>query len=108
MRVAHLTGQRRVHVFKVGGSNFLLWGITASLQKKIERYTQFGAVCYHLPTKKLRKKLGPVQIWGVRTPFTPSGCAHCMGPAPPRHGIWHGASRKLNAARTVEKRAALM
>jgi len=36
--------RRRNHVFKVGGSNFLVCGITALLQtKKLERYTQFVA-----------------------------------------------------------------
>jgi len=94
MRVAHPTGQRRVHVFKVGGSNFLLWGITASLQKKLERYTQFGGVCYP-PPKSYVKSWGPSKFGGFGPPFTLSGCAHCMGPAPPRHGIWHGPPASL-------------
>jgi len=66
--------QGRNHVVKVGGSSFLVWGITALLQKKIERYTQFGAVCYpqQTPTKKLRKKSGAVQFFrGVRIPPAP-------------------------------------
>jgi len=45
------------YVFKVGRIQFL-----ALLQKNLERYTQFGAVCYPQsppdPTRKLRKKLG--------------------------------------------------
>ena len=48
------------------GSNFLVRGITALLQKKnLERYPQFGAVRYQhqTPTKKLRKS------WGVRRNF---------------------------------------
>jgi len=43
-------------------------------RKKLERYTQFGAVCYpqQTPTKKLRKKSGAVQFFrGVRIPPAP-------------------------------------
>jgi len=69
--------------FQSWGSNFLVWGITALLQKKLERYTQFGAVCYshQTPTKKLLKKLGvvrPIFIAGVPDSPTPIGCAHAL------------------------------
>jgi len=67
-------------VFSGGAARFQSWdvqflgpGSTALLQK-IERYTQFGAVCYP-PPKKLRKKLGvrPVFFfWGGGDPSTPS------------------------------------
>jgi len=46
---------------KLRGSNFLVSGITASLQEIfLERYSQFGAVFYphQTPTKELRKKFG--------------------------------------------------
>jgi len=36
----------RNHVFKVGGSVSLVYGITTLLQKKLDRSTQFGAVGY--------------------------------------------------------------
>jgi len=44
----------------------LVCGITALLQKKIERYTELGAVCYphQTPTKKLRKSSGGPSIFG--------------------------------------------
>jgi len=50
------------------------FGVTTNLQKKIDRSTQFGAVGYHNHTlfiKKLRKKLGSIQILGSPVPFDP-------------------------------------
>ena len=60
---------------KLGGS--ISWSVVLlpSPDKNLERYTQFGAVCYPTrpPTKKLSKKLGVSPIFvclgrGVRTP----------------------------------------
>jgi len=51
----------RNHVFKVGGSNSLVYGITTVLQKKIDRSTQFGAVGYLIT---LYSSKSYVQSWG--------------------------------------------
>jgi len=64
------------NTFSKLGVQFLVLGITALLQdRNLERYTQFGAVCYphQTHTKKLRKKLGSQsKFWGS---WLPSGCA---------------------------------
>ena len=55
-------------------STFLVWGTTALLQKFfLERYTQFGAVCYphQTPTKRLCKKLGVRPNSGGSVPADP-------------------------------------
>ena len=93
--------------FQSWGVQFLALGYYCLSPEKIRKvYPVWRSLLP--PTKKLRKKLGPIQIWGVRTPLYPKWLRPLYGARSPRHGIWHGASRKLNPARTVEKRAALM
>ena len=71
--------QGRNHVFKVGGP--IPWSrvLLSFYRKKLDRFTQFGAVGYIITlysSKSYVKSWGSVQIWGVRTSPTPSGCAH--------------------------------
>jgi len=72
--------QGRNHVYRVGSP--LSWsGVLLPFSRNffLERYTQFGAVCYphQTPTKRLCKKLGVrPNSGGVRTSRPPSGCVH--------------------------------
>ena len=71
----------RNHVFKVGGSNFSVWGITALLRKKIKKGIRSLAQTHQTPTKKLHKKSGVHPNFGGPEPLprtslllpTPSG-----------------------------------
>jgi len=59
------------HVFKVGGSSSLVYGITTFLQKEIRQATQFGAVGYIITlctSKGYVKSGGSSKFWGVRKP----------------------------------------
>jgi len=76
--------QRHNHVFKVGGR--IPWSMVLlsfyTLQKKLDRSTQFGAVGYIITlysSKSYVKSWGSVQILGRSGPPSPrtaSGCAH--------------------------------
>ena len=52
--------------FQSWGSNFSICGITAPFSKKIERYTQLGAVCY--PYQSPQKAVGVRPNLGVGPP----------------------------------------
>jgi len=69
-----------------GWSNFLAWGITTRLRKKIRKvYVQFGAVCY--PTKKPRKMLGE------SVPFFLGGGSGHLPTHPPVVALMHSAAK---------------
>jgi len=63
--------------FQSWGSNYLVYGITTLLQKKLDRSTQFRAVGYIITLYIVKKQS---KMLGVRPNFgeirTPSGCAH--------------------------------